>query len=242
MYDAIVISDLHLGSDVCQAKQIVDFLEQIKDDTLPTRELILNGDVFDSWDFRRLKKSHWKVLSLIRSLSDHVKIVWTNGNHDHPEDASTVAHLIGAEVRDHYILDSGDRRILIFHGHIFDNFISDHPIITRVVDFFYGLLHKIDRSYRLSKWAKHRSKTFLRCSEKIEGQARKYAQRMNCDTVLCGHTHLEYVSEQADIKYYNSGSWCEKPCTYLTVLDGQCAVNHYLGPISAPMLADVAAA
>ncbi len=82
MYDAIVISDLHLGSEVCQAKQLVRFLDQIKDDLLVTRELILNGDVFDSWDFRRLKKNHWKVLSIIRSLSDHVKIVWTSGNHD----------------------------------------------------------------------------------------------------------------------------------------------------------------
>ncbi len=244
MYDAIVISDLHLGSDVCQAKQIVEFLELIKDETLQCRELILNGDVFDSWDFRRLKKHHWKVLSVIRSLSDHVKIVWTSGNHDYPEDASTVAHLIGAEVLDHYVMNSGDRRILIFHGHIFDNFISDHPIITNVVDFFYGLLHKVDRSHRLSKWAKHQSKTFLRCSEKIKNQAKKYAQRMGCNMVLCGHTHLEYIDEEGEIKYYNSGSWCEKPCTFLTLLDGHCELHHFAGAAALEIvnLPDVAVA
>ena len=68
MYDAIVISDLHLGSEISQAKQLVRFLEMLREDIILTRELILNGDVFDSWDFRRLKKNHWKVLSIIRSL------------------------------------------------------------------------------------------------------------------------------------------------------------------------------
>ncbi len=56
MYDAVVISDIHLGSANCQAKALVRFLEQIRHGTLGTRRLVLNGDVFDSIDFRRLKK------------------------------------------------------------------------------------------------------------------------------------------------------------------------------------------
>ncbi|HEV3415476.1 MAG TPA: UDP-2,3-diacylglucosamine diphosphatase [Pirellulales bacterium] len=227
MYDAIVISDLHLGSEISQAKQLVSFLEMLKEEIVVTRELILNGDVFDSWDFRRLKKNHWKVLSIIRSLSDHVKIVWISGNHDYPEDAATVAQLIGAEVLDRYILESGGKKILVFHGHIFDRFIADHPIITHVVDFFYGILHRIDKSFRLSKWAKHRSKTFLRCSEKIEREAKQLALKLGCDVALCGHTHLERASTDGEIQYYNSGSWCEQPCVYLTVLDGHVEIQHY---------------
>lgn len=230
MYDAIVISDLHLGSDVCQAKQLVRFLDQIKDDFLTTRELIINGDVFDSWDFRRLKKNHWKVLSIVRSLSDRVKIVWITGNHDEPADAETVAHLIGADIVERYIFESGRRRMLIFHGHIFDNFITNHPLITHVVDIFYGLLHKIDKSFRLSKWAKHTSKTFLRCSAKIETEARKYAAKLGCDMVLCGHTHLERSSTIDGIAYFNSGSWCENPCVYLTIADGKVESHHFWDP------------
>ncbi|HEY2148268.1 MAG TPA: UDP-2,3-diacylglucosamine diphosphatase [Pirellulales bacterium] len=227
MYDAIVISDLHLGSEVSQAKQLVRFLELLKEGVLSARELILNGDVFDSWDFRRLKKNHWKVLSIIHSLSDHVKIVWLSGNHDYPEDAATVAQLIGAEVLDRYILESGGKKILVFHGHIFDRFIADHPIITVVVDFFYAILHKIDKSFRLSRWAKHRSKTFLRCSEKIEREARQLAEKLDCHVAVCGHTHLERATDEGGIEYYNSGSWCEQPCVYLTVLDGRIEAHHF---------------
>jgi UDP-2,3-diacylglucosamine pyrophosphatase LpxH len=229
MYDAIVISDLHLGSDVCQAKQLVEFLNLLKEDIVVTRELILNGDVFDSWDFRRLKKNHWKVLSIIRSLSDHVKIVWVSGNHDEPVDAETVAHLIGAEIVDRYILESGNRRILLFHGHIYDNFISDHPIITWIVDVIYGLMQKADKSHRLSRWAKRRSKTFLRCSDKIENEAKKYAARLGCDTAICGHTHLERVSLASDagVDYFNTGSWCEPPGVFLTAEEGRLRLEHF---------------
>src|SRR4051812_22327466 len=53
--DAIVISDLHLGSDNCEAKAAAAFLQEVLDGRPTTRRLIINGDVFDSIDFRRLK-------------------------------------------------------------------------------------------------------------------------------------------------------------------------------------------
>lgn len=61
--DAISISDLHLGSDACQVKKLEVFLENIEN---RTRKLILNGDVFDSLNFSKLKKHHWHILSKIR--------------------------------------------------------------------------------------------------------------------------------------------------------------------------------
>lgn len=58
MLDAVIISDTHLGSENCQARQLTRFLEGILDGELQTQRLVLNGDVFDSIDFRRLKKRH----------------------------------------------------------------------------------------------------------------------------------------------------------------------------------------
>jgi DNA polymerase II small subunit/DNA polymerase delta subunit B len=43
--DAISISDLHLGSNVCRVKELESFLEDIHSEKLKTKELILNGDV-----------------------------------------------------------------------------------------------------------------------------------------------------------------------------------------------------
>jgi UDP-2,3-diacylglucosamine pyrophosphatase LpxH len=226
MYDALIISDLHLGSNVCQAKQINSFLKKIETGELSTKELILNGDVFDSWDFRRIKKQQWKVLSNLRSLSDNVKITWINGNHDGP--AEIISHLLGISVTEEYFLVSGDRNILVLHGHVFDEFISDHPIITWVADTIYHLIQRIDRNFYWARSIKKASKTFLRCSELIQIRALDYAEKYKANVVCCGHTHLEVAYIEEEVKYYNSGCWTELPCHYLTIRDGIVNVEKYL--------------
>ncbi len=228
MFDAIIISDVHLGSENCQARQLTHFLESIHSETVLTRRLILNGDVFDSIDFRRLKKNHWKVLSILRKLSDRIEIIWINGNHDGPADV--VSHLLGVEVVDKMILESGGKKILFHHGHRFDDFIDNHPIITAIADWVYRLLQKIDKSHTIARQAKKKSKIFLRCTQKIEVQSIDYARRKGCDAVCCGHTHHAVAVESGPISYYNSGCWTEKPCTYLTVQDGRVTLHNYEEP------------
>lgn len=216
--DAIIISDIHLGSPVCQAKLLAIFLDRLYSKALLVDELILNGDVFDSWDFRRLKKSHWKVLSMLRHLSDKMHIVWINGNHDGPADI--VSHLLGLDVADQYSFESGNKRILALHGHQFDEFITQRPVTTFLADAAYRALQMLDPSFRLARHAKRASKTFLRCSELIERKAIEYAKRHDCDIVCCGHTHLE-LSHPGEVSYYNSGCWTESPCSYLAIDEGE---------------------
>ncbi|HKB02820.1 MAG TPA: UDP-2,3-diacylglucosamine diphosphatase [Gemmataceae bacterium] len=225
MHDALVISDLHLGSDNCQARALTRFLDDLHDGRTETRRLILNGDVFDSIDFRRLKKHHWKVLSLIRKLSDTIDIVWINGNHDGP--AEFVSHLLGVEVRDELILRTGDRYVLFHHGHRFDNFIDDHPILTAIGDFIYRVLQWVDPSHRFARAAKHNSKVFLRCAARIEARSIEYARKRGCDAVCCGHTHLPAANEAGDVAYYNGGCWTEKPCHYLAIRNGRIEVRAF---------------
>lgn len=222
MYDAVIVSDLHLGSNVCQAKRLADFFGQIHSGEILTKQLILNGDVFDSWDFRRLNKHHWKVLSAIRSLSDHVRTIWLNGNHDGP--AEIISHLLGVEVAEEYIFESGDKKVLALHGDRFDNFIADHPILTCFADRLYRWLQKIHVYW--ARNAKRCSKTFLRCSDQIEVRAKEYASKKGCDIVCCGHTHLE-MARPGPVGYFNSGCWTEIPCTYLCVINGNVEVKHF---------------
>jgi UDP-2,3-diacylglucosamine pyrophosphatase LpxH len=220
--DAIIVSDLHLGSSVCQAKKIIDFLDLIVKNNL-AKELIINGDLFDSWDFRRLKKSHWKILSKIRKMSKTMHVVHIVGNHDGP--AEIISHLLGTEVREEYIFESGGKKILCLHGHVFDTFIDKHPRLTKIADNIYRLLMKVDPSFDLARSIKRASKTFMRNSEKIEEQSVKYAKKLGCDIVCAGHVHL--AAAKTEIGYFNSGSWTEKPCTYLAVKDGVVSLEVY---------------
>jgi UDP-2,3-diacylglucosamine pyrophosphatase LpxH len=224
-YDALILSDLHLGSDNCEAKELVALLELIRAGQIRTESIILNGDVFDSCDFRRLTKSHWKVLSLIRKMSDELEIIWINGNHDGP--VEIFSHLLGVTVRDDLILHSGAKRIFIHHGHRFDQFIDRHPIITGIADFAYRLLQKIDRSHTIARTAKRKSKVFLRCSELIRTRSLELAHRMNCQMVCCGHTHHAVEETEGEIRYFNSGCWTERPCHYLSVENGTIQLHAF---------------
>ena len=225
MLDALILSDVHLGSDNCQAKRVVRLLERVEEGEIPTARLILNGDVFDSIDFRRLHKAHWKVLSRIRKLSDRLEIIWLCGNHD--GSAEIVSHLLGVTVMDEYVLESGTERILILHGHVFDEFLDSHPFLTWMADCVYFFLQRIDRTHYFAKLAKRGSKTFLRCAKKIEERSVDLAKRKDCTSVCCGHTHVAVAREEGPVGYYNSGCWTELPCTYLTVARGVVKLHEF---------------
>jgi UDP-2,3-diacylglucosamine pyrophosphatase LpxH len=225
MHDAVIVSDIHLGADNCEAKRLCRLLERLHRGEMPAEKLILNGDVFDSIDFRRLKKTHWKVLSLVRKLSDHIEVIWLCGNHD--GSAEIVSHLLGTTVMDEYLLHSGGRKLLVLHGHIFDEFLDAHPILTWLGDTVYFTLQRIDRTHRFAKFAKKSSKTFLRCAQVIEERSVEYARKKGCEAVCCGHTHVAAAKENQAVHYFNSGCWTEWPGTYLTVTDGAIRLEQF---------------
>lgn len=213
-----IISDLHLGASNCQVKKLYEFLDGIED---RCNRLILNGDVFDSMDFRRLNKDHWKVLSLLRKVSDKIEVVWVIGNHD--GDAETIGNLLGIHVYDQFTFYSGQKKVLVLHGHQFDNFLTDHPILTWIGDLIYNLLQKLDKKHQIAKLAKRNSKHYLRNYVKVHQEAISLAKKLVCDIVCCGHTHNPYQVDQ----YLNSGSWTELPCTYIKLVDGIAEVESY---------------
>ena len=219
--DALVISDLHLGSPNCQVNDLLYFLENIHD----TQYLVLNGDVFDSMDFTRLGKKHWKVLSTLRKLSDKIKIIWIAGNHDGP--AEVLSHLVGLNVEREFIFKSGDNSILFLHGDVFDSFLTEHPFLTWLGDLLYLFLQKIDRSHYFARAAKHNSKVWLHCTKKIKAGATKRAVRHQCQIVCVGHTHHAEQDCCNGIVYFNSGCWTERQSTYLAIENGHVEIVNF---------------
>ena len=78
--DLVVISDVHLGTYGCKATELLNYLHSIQPKTL-----ILNGDIFDIWQFSTsyFPKSHMKILKyLTSSLSKGTEMYYITGNHD----------------------------------------------------------------------------------------------------------------------------------------------------------------
>ncbi|HBB25653.1 MAG TPA: UDP-2,3-diacylglucosamine diphosphatase [Bacteroidetes bacterium] len=213
--DTIIISDLHLGSDVARSKALVLMLK-----THTYRRLVLNGDVFDDLNFKRLTKDDWKVLSLLRRLSNPrrgIEVVWVVGNHDGGV-AEILTHLLGVPVHEEIVFTVAGQRHLAIHGHQFDRWITKHVTITAIASSLYLLLQRLDPHHRMSRWVKRTSKKWLRLSDKIAHDATSHGRRNHqVQVVHCGHTHMPGIKHIDDMVYVNSGCWTDKPSTYVTI-------------------------
>ena len=75
-----VLSDIHLGTYGCHAKEVCQYLNSITPEIL-----ILNGDIIDIWQFRKrfFPKEHLKVIKKIITLaSKGTHVYYITGNHD----------------------------------------------------------------------------------------------------------------------------------------------------------------
>ena len=146
-YDCLVISDLHLGMDMCQAKLLEEFLEWAP---AHAKQLVINGDIFDDLNFNRLKKSHFACLRSIRRNSDRedFHVIWMRGNHD--GSADIVSHIVGVEILDEYVFDNGQIRLLILHGDQFDTFVTHYVWLTDFACAIFYLIQKYAPPPRLA--------------------------------------------------------------------------------------------
>lgn len=222
--DTIIISDLHLGSEVARSKALVMMLK-----THLYKRLILNGDVFDDLNFKRLTKDDWKVLSLLRRLSNPrrgIDVVWVVGNHDGGV-SEILTHLLGVPVHEEIVFTVAGKRHLAIHGHQFDRWITKHETITAIASWFYLQLQRLDPHHRVSRWVKRTSKKWLRLSDKIAHDASSHGRRRHqAQFVHCGHTHMPGIKQIDDVVYVNSGCWTDKPSTYVAI-DHQGDVQLY---------------
>jgi UDP-2,3-diacylglucosamine pyrophosphatase LpxH len=223
-YDCLIISDLHLGSDVCQAALLEEFLEWAVENT---RELVINGDIFDDLNFKRLSKRHFACLKVIRRNSDRddLRLIWVRGNHDGPADV--VGHIVGVEVLDEYEFRNDAIRLLILHGDQFDRFVNNYGLLTELAC---GVF------YYIQKWAPHRtarfvrrvSKRWQRSSESIREGAVRYSRSRGCRAIACGHTHFPGLETSQGVLYVNSGTWTEHPpCPFVAVRGREIRLEYW---------------
>ncbi len=216
-YDCLVISDLHLGSVVCQAKLLEEFLEWAASST---RELIINGDIFDDLNFKRLAKRHFACLRSIRRHSDRddLRLIWIRGNHDGPADI--VSHIVGVEIHEEYVVDTGPIRLLILHGDQFDHFITKYKYITSAAVALFYYIQRL-APHNAARWIRRVSKRWQRNSQVVMRGAVEFARTRGCNAVTCGHTHLPLAAEVDGVRYINSGTWTEQPpCPFVSLRGG----------------------
>ena len=245
-YQAIVVSDLHLGTKDSKAEEFIEFLEEH-----PTDLLILNGDIIDGWAINRgakWKKQHTKVISKLLQLSNKTQIIWIRGNHDEFIQDFIGTHLGRIEIKEDYRLIIQrwvendvyrNENYYVFHGDVVDVFITKYKWLSKIGAVGYDFALTLNRWY--NTYRKWRNLPYQSISQKIKGgvkaatnyindfetTALSMAYKKGCNGVICGHIHQPEDRIINGHRYLNSGDWIENMSAILIGKNGDiCLYNH----------------
>ncbi|MEO8770617.1 MAG: UDP-2,3-diacylglucosamine diphosphatase [Ferruginibacter sp.] len=223
--DIVVISDVHLGTYGCHAKELLHYLRSIK-----PKMVILNGDIIDVWQFRKnyWPKSHMKVVKhLIGWISKGVKTYYVTGNHDEMLRKFVGLKLGSVRIVNKIILDlPDDKKAWVFHGDVFDVTMQHSKWLAKLGAVGYDTLILINRfanaisekvfkkgKLSLSKKIKNSVKSAVKFVNNFEQTSADIGISNKYDYVICGHIHQPeqrvITNQHGSITYLNSGDWIE---------------------------------
>lgn len=221
--DVCVISDLHLGTYGCHAKQLNSYLKSIQPKTL-----VLNGDIIDIWNFRKryFPKDHLKVVrTILKMAASGVDVHYITGNHDEALRRFSNTTIGKIQLSNKLVLKLDGKKVWIFHGDIFDRSIQGAKIVAKLGGWGYDFLILFNRllndvltaigreKYSFSKMVKERVKQAVKFIGDFEKVASDLAIEKGYDAVICGHIHQPQIrkvqSAKGSTMYMNSGDWVE---------------------------------
>jgi UDP-2,3-diacylglucosamine pyrophosphatase LpxH len=223
--DILVLSDVHLGTYGCHAKELLYYLKTVKPKTV-----ILNGDIIDIWQFnkRYWPKSHMKVVKhILQWMSKGVKIYYITGNHDEMLRKFVGFKFGSLKIVNKLVLElDNNKTAWFFHGDVFDVTMQHSKWLAKLGAVGYDTLILINRlanfvsekvfkkgKLSLSKKIKNSVKSALKFINNFEQTAADIAIDNYYDYVVCGHIHQpeirEIETDKGKIMYLNSGDWIE---------------------------------
>ncbi|MGJ8744125.1 UDP-2,3-diacylglucosamine diphosphatase [Polaribacter sp.] len=221
--DYVVISDVHLGTYGCRAKELLNYLK-----TIQPKVLILNGDIIDIWQFNKrfFPKSHMNVIKHITSLlSNGTEVYYITGNHDEMLRKFKGFQLGNFKILNKLILDIDDKKVWIFHGDVFDVTMQHSKWLAKLGGKGYDVLILLNTfinwiskllgygKLSLSKKIKNSVKSAVKFINDFEKTASDIAIDNHYNFVICGHIHQPEIKEiktqKGKTMYLNSGDWIE---------------------------------
>jgi UDP-2,3-diacylglucosamine pyrophosphatase LpxH len=221
--DIVIISDIHLGTYGCHAKELLRYLKSIKPGMI-----ILNGDIIDIWQFSKkyFPEAHMKVLRrILKYVTLETPVYYLTGNHDEMLRKFADFELGTLQLRNKLVLELDGKKAWIFHGDIFDVTMQyskwlaklgavGYDTLILLNTFINYVLTKLGREkMSLSKKIKNSVKNAVKFINDFEVTAADIAIEKEYDFVICGHIHQpemrKITNEKGSVMYMNSGDWVE---------------------------------
>jgi UDP-2,3-diacylglucosamine pyrophosphatase LpxH len=246
-YKSVILSDIHLGSSHCQADKLLSFLKSLETKDghgYQIENLFLNGDIIDmtNMNHKIFWTQHRKIIKKFLRMADkNVKVFYLVGNHDfyiheifkHDFDLD----FNGIEFSERHIhIAADEKKYLILHGDQFDGMVKINPWLYKLGDFAYSIMHvintfqnKIRRLFKIKEWSfahwvKSKAKSAVQFVSNFEQLVVDEAKKEKVDGVCAGHIHIPQDIMIGDIRYLNSGTWCELTSCIVEHIDGRMEV------------------
>jgi len=221
--EIVVLSDIHLGTRGCRAKELLHYLKNIQPDTL-----ILNGDIIDVWQFskRYWPNTHMKVVKQILGMaSRRTKVYYITGNHDEVLRKFSGMRMGSLHIVNDLILELEHGKVWFFHGDVFDVIMQHSKWLAKAGAIGYDSLiiintfvNAVSRLFgrgkvSLSKKIKENVKIAVKYIHNFEETAADLAIRKGFHAIACGHIHHPEIRTIdrpiGSVVYMNSGDWIE---------------------------------
>ncbi len=238
--DIVVLSDIHLGTYGCHAKELLQYLKSIK-----PKAVVLNGDIIDIWQFskRYWPATHMMVMKhLVGLIAKDVPVYYIPGNHDEMLRKFKDFQLGSLKITNKLSLKIDGSNVWIFHGDVFDVVMQHSKWLAKLGAIGYDTLILINRfvnfisqklgsgKVSLSKKIKNGVKGAVKFINKFESTVCEIAAENKYKYVICGHIHQPeirtVVTENGAVIYMNSGDWIEN-LTSLEYTDGKWSIYKY---------------
>jgi UDP-2,3-diacylglucosamine pyrophosphatase LpxH len=238
--DLVVLSDIHLGTYGCHAKELLTYLKSIK-----PKKIVLNGDIIDIWQFSKSywPESHMKVLRrIMKFVSDGVPVYYLTGNHDEMLRKFADLKIGSFRLQNKLVLDLGGRKAWIFHGDVFDITMQNSKWLAKLGAVGYDSLILLNSfvnwalelagrdKMSFSRKIKARFKDAVKFINSFETTVSELAIDQGYSYVVCGHIHQPEIREvrnpEGKVIYLNSGDWVES-LTALEYDKGQWSIYAY---------------
>lgn len=238
--EIVVISDVHLGTYGCHARELLKYLRSIR-----PKVLVLNGDIIDVWQFskRYWPDSHMRVIrKIMKFITQDVQVYYLTGNHDEMLRKFADLKLDSFELKNKLVLDVGEKKAWIFHGDVFDLTMQHSKWLAKLgaigydslilLNSFVNWLLKMAGREKMSFSRKVKSsvKSAVKFMNDFEMTAAEIAAENGYDYVICGHIHQpeikQIITAGGPVTYLNSGDWVES-LSSLEYNQGAWTVYHY---------------
>ncbi|MFX1762567.1 UDP-2,3-diacylglucosamine diphosphatase [Paraburkholderia sp. A1RI-2L] len=238
-YRTIWLSDIHLGTNGCQANYLLDFLRHNE-----SEYLYLVGDIIDGWQLR--KGWYWPqahndvVQKILRKARKGTQVVYIPGNHD--EGARQFCNLAFGDIHvreEAFHTTLSGKRLWVVHGDLFDGVIQHAKWLAYLGDSAYTMILVLNRWFNrirarmgfqywsLSQYLKHQVKNAVNFISSFESVMTDEARRRGCDGVVCGHIHKAEIREIDDVLYCNDGDWVESLSALVETFEGELRIVYW---------------